>query len=282
MLCNGSARVIAVIGPNERITDGLRHLIARLLPTEEVLALHDVTALASRSGGNRATAVIVEDVTLVHSLRAKTTAHFMGPAIVLSFAPPSCLKGRPSGEFLGTKGVAFLRMPFLAEELKAVLEQTPALSEAEWKDINNHLRRNDLKGQADQLRHRSDSAFSTVLTALFELEKRSHFKSPEREHIRQNLEVVRARLAGARLNEFEKQVNALADEAGALGCLDGADREMIPTAFELVRGYGALVEQALMVDTSNWSSHCRAAASIRQALKGVLDLLTKVDKSCGK
>jgi hypothetical protein len=173
-------------------------------------------------------------------------------------------------------------MPFLAEELKAVLEQTPALSEAEWKDINNHLRRNDLKGQADQLRHRSDSAFSTALTALYELEKLSHFKAPERERIRQNLEVVRAGLAGARLNEFERQVSALAEEAGVLGGLDRTATEMIPATFEHVRGYVTLVEQALTVDAGTWDLRCREAASIRQALKGVLDLLTKVDKSCGK
>lgn len=274
--------MIAIIGASEGGNDGLRNLIARLLPTEEVLALQDVTGLESRACGNTATGVIVEDVTLVHSLRAKSTARFVGPLLVLSFAPESFLKRRISGEALETKGVAVLRMPFLAKELQSVLEQTPALSEAEWTQVNHELRRNDLKKQAAQLRHRSDSAFSTALTALYELEKLSYFKAPEREHIRQNLEVVRTGLAVARVNEFEKQVNALAEEAGEVGCLDRADREMIPTTFERLRGYGTLVEQALTVDEGTWALRCREAASIRQALKDVLDLLTMVGKSCGK
>ena len=274
--------MIVVIGASEGVNDGLRHLMARLMPTEEVLALRDVTALESRACGNTATVVIVEDVTLVHGLRAKSAAHFVGPLVVLSFAPSSFLKTRISDEVLETKGVAVLRMPFLVNELKSVLEQTPVLTEAEWREVNCRLRRNDLKRNAAQLRHRSDSAFSTALTALYELDKLSYFKAPEREHIRQNLEVVTTGLAGARLNKFEKQVNALAEEACAVGCLDRADGEMVRTTFERLRGYVVLVEYALTGDASNWDCCCREAASIRQALKDVLDLLTRVGKSCGK
>lgn len=284
--------MIVVMFSDQKIYNGIQTMlqdigrsdICAFLPSLEsqVCGLPDGTPIIVEGHPTTSARSGSDGLSLLHRLRVQTDKPTTDPLILLSYRSLKDLRRQAGTDVLETKGVAILQAPFLAAELKMILDQTPALSEAEWKEINCHLRQSDLQGQAAQLRHRSDSVFSTVLTALYELEKLSHFKAPEREHIRQNLEVVTTGLAGARLNEFEKQVNALAEEAGALGYLDRADRETVSTTFERLRGYAMLVEQALTADTGNWDCRCREAASIRQALKDVLDLLTKVGKSCGK
>lgn len=214
-------------------------------------------------------------------LRSNPLRQCRGPIILLSFASRAYLTNKwHDSEVMNTKGVAVLRMPFLAEELKAVLEQTPTLSEAEWTQVNNSLRRADLKMRASQLRHRADSTWSTALTALLELEKLSYFKAPDPIRIQRHLHTVLVRLEESRLKEFEGQVIRMVQEAQAVGVLESAAMsETVQLSCTALRTYTTQIGRAIDESAGPPLELCRQAKETRQALNAVLDLISQVSKS---
>jgi CheY-like chemotaxis protein len=212
-------------------------------------------------------------------LRSNPLRRCRGPIILLSFASIAYLKKKwNDSEVMNTKGVAVLRMPFLAKELQSVLEQTPALSEAEWKQVNHELRRNDLRKQATKLRHRADSLLSTTLTALFELEKLSYFQRPDPQVIRRHLTTIVTTIENGKPAALEQEVKSLLQEARSLGLSEATDRQSPPDGFVLLKQFVATL-QSVPQDDNVLTSFCREAQGIRKRLLETLGFITRISKA---